>query len=286
MPRLTVYDIPSGARSYITKDIDNRSVPAIYGNRIVWSAKYNESNHDSNVYIRDISTSTQTQIGDGSRPDIYDTKVVYHSDSEDPEVDMNIRMYDINTKKKITVNSSGDPEDPHIWGTKIIWADWYNLMGYIAMYDTSTGKTIDVTHEADVDANGNQYGASTGTHIAIQGDKIVYNKISTDPEGSAGVYVYNITSGKSTLLYNYPPGTYTTPDVYGDIVVWGFDTNYGYSTNNIGTYLCNLETQSETRITSPENDTENKGLHIPSTPSFEIYSGIASLFAVLLYKKK
>ncbi len=38
VPRLTVYDIPSSTRSYITKDIDNRSIPAIYGNRIVWSA--------------------------------------------------------------------------------------------------------------------------------------------------------------------------------------------------------------------------------------------------------
>jgi PGF-pre-PGF domain-containing protein len=170
---------------------------------------------------------------------------VYHSDSEDPGVDMHIRMYDINTKKKITVTSSGDPEDPHVWGTKIIWADAYNLMGYIAMYDTSTGKTIDVTHEADYDDTYGQYGASTGTHIAIQEDKIVYNKVSTDPEGVAGVYMYSIASGQSTLLYNYPPGTYTTPEVYGNIVVWGFAPNYGSGTGGTDIYLCDLAAESE-----------------------------------------
>ena len=60
VPKLTVYDIPSGARSYITKDIDSSSIPAIYGNRIVWSADSNATNINYNVYMRDISTSTQS----------------------------------------------------------------------------------------------------------------------------------------------------------------------------------------------------------------------------------
>jgi beta propeller repeat protein len=65
-PRLTVFDIPSGARSYITKNVDSTSIPKIYGNRIVWSANYNPSNYDYNVYMRDISTSTQIQIAVGT----------------------------------------------------------------------------------------------------------------------------------------------------------------------------------------------------------------------------
>lgn len=59
-PRLTVYDIPSGARSYITQNVDSTSIPKIYGSRIVWSANYNESNYNYNVYLFDISTFTQT----------------------------------------------------------------------------------------------------------------------------------------------------------------------------------------------------------------------------------
>jgi len=232
-PRLAVYDIPTATKSYITENVDQYSKPAIYGNRIVWSA-------NDSVYLMDLSTSTQTIIGNGSNPDVYDTKVVYYSYSEDPEVDITIRMYDINTKEKITVNSYGDPNIPHIWGTKVIWADLYNQRGYIAMYDTSTNETIDVTHPLDTDPNGNEYGASTGTHIAIQNDKIVYNKAANDYEGKPGVYVYNISTGQSTLIYNYPEDVYTTPEVYNNSVVWGIDKNYVDNVTGNDIYLYDL----------------------------------------------
>jgi beta propeller repeat protein len=233
-PRLVVYDIPTATKSYITQNVDQYSKPAIYCNNIVWSA-------NDSVYLMDISTSTQTKIGDGSNPDIYDTKVVYYSYSEDPEVDMAIRMYDINTKKKITVASYGDPNIPRIWGTKVIWSDVYNHQGYIVMYDTSTKKTIDVTHQLDTDPDGKEYGASTGTHIAIQNDKIVYNKCVDDYEGKPGVYVYNISTGQRTLIYRYPKDAYTTPEVYGNTVVWGIDKNYVDGAGGNDIYLCNLE---------------------------------------------
>jgi len=238
IPRIAVYDISTAAKTYITQDVDDRSFPQIYGTRIVWSA-------NDSVYLRDMSTSTQTKIGNGSYPDIYDTKVVYYSYTEDTEVDITIRMYDINTKKAITVNSYGDPGIPRIWGTKVIWADAYNHQGYIAMYDTSTKNIIDVTHQLDTDPYGNEYGASTGTHIAIQNDKIVYNKCVDDYEGVAGVYMYSIASGQNTLLYSYSPEVYTTPEVYDNTVVWGFATNQGSGTSDTGIYACDLTAESE-----------------------------------------
>jgi beta propeller repeat protein len=232
-PRIVVYDIPTATKSYITQNVDQYSKPAIYCNKIVWSA-------NDSVYLMDISTSTQTRIGSGSNPDIYNTKVVYYSNSEDPKKDITIRMYDIDTQEKVTVNSYGDPNKPHIWGNKVIWSDAYNHQGYIAMYDISTEKTIDVTHQLDTDPYGKEYGASTGTHIAIQDNKIVYNKCVDDYEGKHGVYVYDISTGKSTLIYKYPKEVYTTPEVYGNNVVWGIDKNYvdGKSGNDI--YLCDL----------------------------------------------
>jgi beta propeller repeat protein len=232
-PRLAVYDIPTATKNYITQNVDQYSKPAIYGDRIVWSA-------NDSVYLRNISTSTQSKIGNGSNPDIYDTKVVYYSYSEDPEVDITIRMYDIDTKEKITVASYGDPNIPRIWGTKVIWSDVYNHQGYIVMYNTSTNKTIDVTQQLDTDPDGNEYGASTGTHIAIQDDKIVYNKAVDDYEGKPGVYVYNITTGQSTLIYSYPADVYTTPEVYNNTVVWGIDKNYVDNAESSAIYLYNL----------------------------------------------
>lgn len=232
-PRLAVYDITSGARSYITQNVDQYSIPAIYGNRIVWKANMSVSN--VSVYLRDISTSTQTKIGSSRRSTdpvgIYDTKVVYVS-SDEVEGVYTVRMYDIDSKRKVTVSSTGDPNLPHIWGTKVIWSDISNFMGYIVMYDTSTNKTIAVTQPLGADPHGNQYGASTGTHIAIQDDKIVYNKCVDDYEGKPGVYIYNITTGKSTLLLEYLGEPHTTPEVYGNKVVWGDD--------NSNIYVCDL----------------------------------------------
>jgi beta propeller repeat protein len=233
-PRLAVYNIPTATKTYITQDVDQYSKPAIYEDKIVWSA-------NDSVYFMNLSTSRQTKIASGSNPDIYDTKVVYYSYSEDPEADITIRMYDINTKEKITVTSHGDPNIPRIWGTKVIWSDVYNHQGYIAMYDTSTKKTIDVTQPLGTDPYGNEYGASTGTYIAIQDDKIVYNKCVDDYEGEPGVYVYNISTGKSTLIYNYPEDVYTTPEVYNNTVVWGIDKNYVDSDTGNDIYLCYLE---------------------------------------------
>lgn len=238
MPRLAVYDISTATKSYITQNVDQYSKPAIYGNRIVWSA-------NDSVYLRDISTSTQTKIGNGSNPDIYGTKVVYYSYSEDPEMDITIRMYDIDTKEKITVNSYGDPNIPRIWDTKVIWSDVYNHQGYIAMYNTSTKKIIEVTHQLDTDPYGNEYGASTGTHIALQNDKIVYNKCVDDYEGKPGVYVYNISTGQSTPVYNYLEEVYTTPEIYNNTIVWGIDKNYVDGAAGNGIYLYDLADEPE-----------------------------------------
>ncbi|WP_292387532.1 PGF-pre-PGF domain-containing protein [Methanosarcina sp. UBA5] len=245
VPRLTVYDIPSGARSYITEDVDNSSIPSIYGNRIVWSANYNELDYNYSIYMRDISTSTQTKIAKGNSPDICDTKIAYGYEDADGR---NIAVYDINTNEPIKVDSSSQIFIPHIYGNKVIWSNFYSRDGFIQMYDLVTKKAIDVTS----DNTGNtlpEYadsytdaGDDTGTHIDINGDKIVYSKSGDDQFGYAGVYVYDIPSAKSTPVYIYPRDTYTTPDIYNDTIVWGINGNYdGYGeVNNTGIYMCDL----------------------------------------------
>lgn len=233
IPRITVYDIPSGSKTFITTNVGR---PNICDTRLVWS------DNDS-VYLRDMSTSTQTKIGSGVDPDIYDTKVVYDSDTEEPGNYHSIRMYDISTKKAITIGDGGDSEKPLMYGNKIIWSDLYNQLGYIIMYDLSTKKTIDVTSEfiASDDPNHLDAGADTGLYYVIYGDKIVYAKIYNDQFGNAGVYVYSISTGQSTPVFNYPNGVCTTPDIYDNTIAWGFDNRIGdNSASNNGIYVCNL----------------------------------------------
>ncbi|AKB50282.1 hypothetical protein MSBRW_1029 [Methanosarcina barkeri str. Wiesmoor] len=244
-PRLAVYDISTTAKTYITQNVDQYSRPVIYENRIVWSADYNESNYNYNVYMRDISTSKQTKIADGNNPDIYATKITFGYDDEDGR---NIAVYDVNTKETITVSHASQIFSPHIYGNKVIWSNFYSRDGFIEMYDLITKKTIDVTS----DNTGNTlYGSDTvdagddtGTHIDINGDKIVYSKSGDDQFGYAGVYVYDISSAKSTPVYIYPKETYTTPDVYENTIVWGIDSNYGRGaandSGNNGIYLSDL----------------------------------------------
>lgn len=231
-PRLTVYDISSGRRSYITKEVDSGSIPFIYGKRIVWGS-------NGNVYMRDISTSTQTKIAVGDSPDIYGTKVVYLSSVEVPESDyQGIRMFDINTEKAITVCSNGDVVGPHMYGNKIIWSDFYTRSGFIRMHDTSTKKTIDVTSDNAYsgDPNNPDAGDDTGFCPSIYGGKILYAKSGNDQFGNAGIYVYSTSTGKSTPVINYAKNVVTS-DIYNNTVVWG--TGGGTSDGN-GIYVCDL----------------------------------------------
>ena len=242
-PRLTVYDLKTAARSYISKDVDSSSVPAIYGSRIVWSANYNEANYNYKVYMRDISTSQQTEIADGNSPDIYDTRITYGYEDADGRT---IVVYDINAKEIINVHSSSQVFNPHIYGNKVIWSNFYSRDGFIEMYDLITKETIDVTSDntgntlygPDVIADA---GDDTGTHIDINGNKIVYSKSGDDQFGYAGVYVYDIPSAKSTPVHIYPKETYTTPGVYNDTIVWGIDSNRGVgAANDNGIYVSDL----------------------------------------------
>ncbi|AKB50848.1 cell surface protein [Methanosarcina barkeri str. Wiesmoor] len=245
MPRLTVYDIKTAGRSYITKDVDNRSIPAIYDNRIVWSA-YNESTHNPSIYMRDISNSTQTWIaeGEGYSSDIYGTKIVYSAEGRSMR---DIFLYDITTKKTITVSPySGSIQIPHMYGNKVIWVDNYIGSGYIGMYDVVTKKATKVTSDHTVNtlngSEGLETGCDTGTHFDINGDKIVYSKSADNQFGYAGVYVYDIPSAKSTPVYIYPRGADTTPDIYNDTIVWGIDGDHGGygGVNDTGIYICDL----------------------------------------------
>ncbi|AKB77553.1 cell surface protein [Methanosarcina horonobensis HB-1 = JCM 15518] len=244
-PRLAVYDIETAARSYITKDVDSYSIPAIYGNRIVWSANYNETNYNYNVYMRDISTSTQTRIAYGENPDIYDTRITYAAyDSGDWR---SIFVYDIITGETTQVPYSGDLNNPHIYGNTVIWSDTYTRLGYIAMYDIVTKKVTAVTNDTGICDDGSESGSDTGAHTNIYGDKIVYAKASSDCLGSAGVYVYNISTAQSTQVFDYEINILTTPDVYDDTVVWGIDNRYSDDAIDNGIYIIDLSATNTLR---------------------------------------
>lgn len=232
VPRITVYDIPSGIRTFVTQDIDDRSIPHIYGNYLVWSA-------NDGVYLRYMSPyknvkSTQTQIAVGYSPDIYGTKITYIDNNGD------VYVYDIATKNTIDLGNGGSPSNPQIYGNKVIWIN--SIVGQlIEMYDMITQNTIDVTSPMDENSDGSQAGTDAGSCYGIYGDKIAYAKLSDDMFGNAGVYVYSISAGQSTQVASYANGVCTTPAIYANTVAWGIDKTCSWTlTNDNGIYVCDL----------------------------------------------
>ena len=224
-PRLTVYDINSAAKSYITKDVDSYSIPAIYGERIVWSA-------NNSVYMHDISMSTQTEIAHGNSPDICDNKIVYDSDiaGDTPQ----IYLYDITTKKSIDASHYGDNMFSHIYGDKVIWSDFYTRLGNIRMYDITTEQQKEITTGNDMT------GYDTGGATDIYDGKIVYLKHNDLASMDLGdVYVYNIANGQSTQLSS--GNTAQTPVMSGNVVVWS---------DSGSIYMSDLEAESVKSIAS------------------------------------
>lgn len=204
VPRLTLYDHESRARSYITKGVDHDSVPAISGSRIVWSA-------NSCVYMYDVSTSTQTGIAAGNNPDIYGSKISYEYASA--KNTSQIYVYDLTTKKSIDVSQYGDNMFSHIYGDKVIWSDFYTRLGNIRMYDLATRQQTEVTTGDDMT------GYDTGGSTDIHGNNIVYLKHNDLADMDSGdVYLYDIATGKSIQLSS--GNTAQTPVISDNIVVW------------------------------------------------------------------
>lgn len=208
-PVLTIYDLNTGEKERITTNVENTSVPAIYGSRIVWS-------FNSTVYMYDISKSSQERIADGNDPDIYQTLIVYDSDSagDTPQ----IYLYDILTKKAIDISEYGDNFFPHIYGNKVIWSDFYTRLGNIRMYAIATRQQTEVTTGDDMT------GYDTGGPTDISDSRIIYLKHNDLGNMDLGdVYVYNITTGKNRQLTT--GNTAQTPTISGNIAVWSDSGN-------------------------------------------------------------
>jgi beta propeller repeat protein len=212
--RLAVYDIPSGAMSYITKNVDNSSIPSIYSDIIVWSA-------NGSIYMRNISAHAQNMVAVGVDPDIYNNTIVYcYPGNDTPQ----IYMYDIATEKAIDISGYGYNSKPHIYGNKVVWSDLNTRLGNIRMYDIDTEQQTEVTTGDDFN------GYNTGGPNDIYGDKVVYVKHRytdadnvTDPSDYGDLCVYDIPTGQETTLASDYIGNIA---LYGSTVVW--DTAMGW----------------------------------------------------------
>ncbi|MDO5841585.1 MAG: hypothetical protein Q4Q27_15880, partial [Methanosarcina mazei] len=158
-----MYNLSTEKETRITINESSQEDPAIYGNRIVWTDYRNSKesstfymNSNSDIYMYDLSTSTETQITSNKsnqfRPEIYGDRIVWvdeRNSDKSGEFYMNsnsdIYMYDLSTSTEIQITTNElDQDFPFLYSDRIVWMDSRNLSD-IYMYNITNSKEIPIT---------------------------------------------------------------------------------------------------------------------------------------------
>jgi len=238
----------------ITKNKSNQTMPAIYGDRIVYLDDRNGWGYH-NIYMYNLSTSKETRITTNNSyyyntgPEIYGDRIVwqeYRSTSSPNVLDRtDIHMYNLSTSKEIQITNSGKAFYPDIYGDRIVWTDTRNGNGDIYMYDLSTSKETRITTNESHQDN-----------PAIYGDKIVWED-SRNGKGynPTDIYMYDLSTSTETQITADDSDQYS-PTIYGDIIVWA-----DWRNRNWDIYMYNLSTFKETQITINNDSQEYPAIY-------------------------
>ena len=181
----------------------SRTNAAAYGDYVVWE---DNRNGHSNIYLYQISTSTETQLTpDGSsqiNPSIYGNNVVWedYRDGNEPEIYMYHILSGVETR---LTNDSASQKNPSAYGGRVAWEDYRD--GYypeIYLLNISTGAEFRLTDDT-----------SRQTAPVANGAYIVWYD-----HGTNGLVLYNVLTWTETVLCSYCGGDDYA--MWGDHVVW------------------------------------------------------------------
>lgn len=218
-----MYNFSTSKVTQITSNESNQITPAIYGDKIVWTDYRNSGessdlymNINSDIYMYDLSTSTETQITSNESnqftPEIYGNRIVW-VDKRNGNSD--IYMYDLSTFKEtqITLNNL-DQYGPTIDGGRIAWMDSRNSSD-IYMYNITSSKEIPITtnqsgriSEINVDID-----RSWNLELTVPLDNATFTISGPDETyvGNGSYWTkFNASAGTYTINYE-PVSGYETP---------------------------------------------------------------------------
>jgi beta propeller repeat protein len=186
------------------------------------------------------------------------------------------------TSTLITLGTpSTDQVNPVIFGTRIVWDDPYSTLGYIFVYDISTGNITpvtdrtypqqnpDISNDLIIWEDGRRpahdiflYNLSDSTELRITGDDSVdasspaisYDKIVWQDfrNGDWDIYMYDLSEGREYLLTPDTAGSNQQyPAISGDLVVWQDDRNSAPN-GDVEIFMNDTSTWTESQIT-PDN---------------------------------
>ena len=237
----------------ITTNKSNQTMPAIYGDKIVFLDDRNGWGH-YNIYMYDLSTSRETQIttnvshyDSNIRPVIYGDRIVWkaHRNTNGTWENSGIRVYNLSTSKETQITKSASASDPAIYGDRIVWTDARNGNGDIYMYDLSTYRETRITtNESNQD------------HPAIYGDRIVWQDSRNGEDYNlTDIYMYDLSTSTETRITADDSGQYS-PAIYEDKIVWWDSRNGGWNL-----YMYDLSTSKETQITTSKGYQGNHAIY-------------------------
>jgi beta propeller repeat protein/parallel beta-helix repeat protein len=231
----------------ISTNKSNQTLPAIYGDRIVWLDDRNGSGY-CNIYMYNLSTSREIRISTNNSyfstgPAIYGDRIVWQEYRKTGEIwdKFDIHMYDLSTSRETQITNSGKAAEPAIYEDRIVWMDGRNGKYYdIYMYNISTCRETRITTNE-----------SHQSSPAIYGDIIVW----VDSRNGRGynptdIYMYNLSTSEETQITADDSDQYS-PAIYGDKIVWADSRNGKWDI-----YMYNLSTSTETRITTDASSQE------------------------------
>lgn len=246
------YDKPN---TYLYKVLTSREIqitnngseyyPSIYDDNIVYEHHLPDVikvNHESDIYMYNFYTHKETRItysGSAYRPKIYGDKIVW-IDFRNSDDKADVYMYNLSTHKETRITTSKTSKgNIAIYGDRIVWEEKLNNQDkYIFMFNTLTTKVTRIATHQNI-----EYELWMGS-LGIFDDKVVYQDIRN---GKSGIYMYNISTSKETMIYESGVQDEKRPDIYGNRIVWMESTDD--SKWNILMY--DLTTKEVSRITKP-----------------------------------
>ncbi|MBN1125004.1 MAG: hypothetical protein JXA82_08350 [Sedimentisphaerales bacterium] len=219
----------------ITNDSAGQTMPAVSGDRIVWTDSRN-GNYD--IYLYDLSTSMERAICTMPQaqwyPDIDGSRIVWQDNRfGNPFNQKNdIFLYDLSSSSESVVTmASGFQLYPAISGSRVIWHDTRGTTPpNIYMYDLDDPGEVVIWQ----DPGGQNSPAISGNRIVCLDDR----------NGYRNVWLYDLMTETETQITNV--NSYKeSVSICGMRIVW-VDARHG--DNEI--YLYDLATSTETRITN------------------------------------